>query len=51
MKFTFFNVSNTAEVKAGTAKPHVSEIGPFSYKEVREKTNIFSIQDEISFGR
>merc|ERR1711892_1444379 len=50
MKFTFFSVTNTAEVKAGTAKPNVTEIGPFSYREVREKTNIFSIQDEISFG-
>merc|ERR1712168_1527142 len=50
MKFTFFNVSNTAEVKAGTAKPIVTEVGPFAYKEVRRKENILSIQDEISFG-
>ena len=51
MKFTFFNVSNVDEVRAGTAKPSVTEVGPFSYREVREKTNILSIQDEISFGR
>merc|ERR1712142_567662 len=50
MKFTFFNVSNTADVKAGIAKPIVTEVGPFAYKEVRRKENILSIQDEISFG-
>jgi len=50
MKFTFFNVLNVDEVKAGTAKPNVNEIGPFSYREKREKTNILTIEDKISFG-
>ena len=50
MKFTFFNVSNTADVKAGIAKPIVTEVGPFAYREVRRKENILPIQDEISFG-
>jgi len=50
MKFTFFNVSNTADVKAGVAKPIVTEVGPFAYREVRKKENILTIQDEISFG-
>eukprot|EP00091_Calanus_sinicus_P024124 TRINITY_DN8488_c0_g1_i2.p1 TRINITY_DN8488_c0_g1~~TRINITY_DN8488_c0_g1_i2.p1 ORF type:complete len:376 (+),score=78.35 TRINITY_DN8488_c0_g1_i2:71-1129(+) len=50
MKFTFFNVSNVDEVRAGNAKPTVTEVGPFVYKEVREKTNIHPIMDEISFG-
>jgi len=50
MKFTFFNVENVDQVRDGSAKPNVTEIGPFAYKEVRRKENILSIQDEISFG-
>ena len=50
MKFTFFNVENVDEVRAG-GKPNVTEVGPFAYKEVPRKENILSIQDDISFGR
>jgi len=49
MKFTFFKVENPTDVKEGK-KPRVSEIGPFSYIENREKDNILSIQDTISYG-
>ena len=51
MKFTFFNVSNVDEVRAGTAKPSVTEVGPFAYREVCRKENILTIQDQITFGR
>ena len=51
MKFTFFQVLNPEQVYTGSAKPHVTEVGPFSYKEVREKQNTLTIDDQISFGR
>ena len=50
MKFTFFNVENANDVRNGY-KPHVTEVGPFSYMEIREKKKPVSIYDEISYGR
>merc|ERR1719348_928830 len=50
MKFTFFNVSNTEEVRAGTAKPQVNEVGPFIYREHRRKDDITTEDELISFG-
>ena len=50
MKFTFFNVENPDEVRNGF-KPRVTEIGPFSYIEDRQKRNPVTIYDEISYGR
>jgi len=49
MKFTFFNVENPDEVRNGF-KPRVTEIGPFSYIEDRQKRNPVTIYDEISYG-
>ena len=50
MKFTFFNVENPDDVRNGF-KPRVTEIGPFSYIEDRQKRNPVTIYDEISYGR
>jgi len=50
MKFNFFRVLNPDEVRSGSAKPNVSELGPFSYREVREKQNIVQVQETISYG-
>ena len=50
MKFTFFNVENADEVRDGY-RPRVTEVGPFSYEEDREKMNPVTIYDEISYGR
>ena len=37
-------------MRSGSAKPNVSELGPFSYREVREKQNIVQVQETISYG-
>jgi len=49
MKFTFFNVENAEDFRNGYT-PRVTEIGPFSYEEDREKMNPVTIYDEISYG-
>ena len=37
-------------MRSGSAKPSVSELGPFSYREVRVKQNIVQVQETISYG-
>jgi len=49
MKFNFFKVLNAEDVKLG-GRPQVTELGPFSYREVREKQNIVQVQETISYG-
>lgn len=48
-KFYIFNVTNPIDIKTGK-KPHVEEIGPFVYREIRDKRNIKRIGDEITYG-
>ena len=37
-------------MRSGAEKPRVTELGPFSYREVREKQNIVQVQETISYG-
>ena len=37
-------------MRSGAEKPSVTELGPFSYREVREKQNIVQVQETISYG-
>jgi len=45
MKFHFFNVTNTDDVIDKGAKPNVIELGPYVYRERREKDNLFWNED------
>ncbi|XP_043210576.1 sensory neuron membrane protein 2-like [Amphibalanus amphitrite] len=44
MQFIMFNVTNPAEVKRGD-KPILKEVGPFSYKENRQRINLTWSED------
>ncbi|GFV37267.1 protein croquemort [Trichonephila clavipes] len=39
-RFYFFNVTNTKEILEDKTKPHVQELGPYTFRETREKVNI-----------
>lgn len=45
MAHYFFNVTNPDEVIYNNSKPHLQEIGPFTYKEIRNKTDINITED------
>lgn len=51
MKFHFFNVTNVNDVMTGE-KPIVEEVGPYVYRELREKVNITFNEDnsEVSYN-
>jgi hypothetical protein len=50
-KVYLFNVENPDEIISGTAKPNLTEVGPFVYKQHRKKTvlNTNSEEDTISY--
>ncbi|XP_021004437.1 protein croquemort [Parasteatoda tepidariorum] len=39
-KFYFFNITNTKDILEHKAKPFVQELGPYTFRETREKVNI-----------
>ena len=50
--FRFFTVTNSDEVTKNGAKPNLTEVGPYAYKEVRRKEDIFMADnDKIQFGQ
>ena len=49
IKFYIFNVTNPDEIQKG-GKPSVFEIGPFTYEEIREKKDITTIEEEITYN-
>ncbi|XP_048021923.1 lysosome membrane protein 2-like [Megalobrama amblycephala] len=40
MEFFFFNVTNPEAFLKGEAKPHLTEMGPYTYREYRPKHNV-----------
>ncbi|XP_076014573.1 lysosome membrane protein 2-like isoform X2 [Genypterus blacodes] len=44
MEFFFFNVTNADEFLAG-AKPAVTQVGPYTYREYRKKTNVTMVNN------
>ena len=49
MKFYVFNIENPDNIRRGE-KPRVKEVGPFVYREYREKKNLRKHADEIEYG-
>ena len=50
MKLRLLTVSNPDEVSKG-AKPQLKELGPFAYRETREKRNILEVDgDKIHYA-
>lgn len=40
MNFYFFNVTNVKQLKLNWTRPHVRQIGPYVYREIRNKTDV-----------
>jgi len=52
IKFYFMEVTNSADVLAGSAKPMLKESGPYAYRQAREKKDLNSSSDQfIEFGQ
>jgi len=48
MDFHFFNVENAEGIKKGD-KPKLKEIGPYVYKEIREKRNVTNVSEDLIY--
>jgi lysosome membrane protein 2 len=48
LDFHFFNVTNSIDVVQKNSKPIVQQIGPYVYREIRDKTNHTFIKDDTS---
>lgn len=51
MQFWFWNCTNPEQFIKGKEKPNMTEIGPFTYKEIREKTNLSFNENGTIFFR
>jgi lysosome membrane protein 2 len=49
MKFTFFNVENPAQLVTGAEKGRFKDMGPYAYREVKEKRNLTFTGDKLAF--
>lgn len=45
VNFYFFHVTNAQQFLVGSARLHVSQIGPYVYREIRNKTEVELIND------
>ncbi|XP_062873687.1 lysosome membrane protein 2a isoform X2 [Trichomycterus rosablanca] len=45
MQYFFFNVTNPEEFKAGKAKPRVTQMGPYTYREYRPRENVTYLEN------
>ncbi|KAG9261839.1 lysosome membrane protein 2a isoform X1 [Astyanax mexicanus] len=45
MQYFFFNVTNPDEFLAGKAKPHVTQMGPYTYREYRPRENVTFLEN------
>ena len=49
MSFTVFNYTNVADVLHNYSKPHVEEVGPYVYREVRVNEVVEMTDDNITY--
>ncbi|XP_051963093.1 lysosome membrane protein 2-like [Xyrauchen texanus] len=45
MQYFFFNVTNPDEILAGKAKPKVTQMGPYTYREYRPRENVTFLEN------
>lgn len=45
MQYFFFNVTNPEQFKAGLEKPHVTQVGPYTYREYRPRENVTYLEN------